>query len=86
MKTTISTTIPIEIYEEAKKRHFKWNDLLITGFQARIDSPKWQERQRDTEEKVIKLAQKVTELTQKNWELLEKIQKIGEKNDKTTNT
>lgn len=33
--TTISTTIPVDIYHEVKKKGYKWNDLIITGLKSK---------------------------------------------------
>lgn len=78
MNIRISTTIPEEVQKEAKKNKFKWNDLLITGFYARINNPNWQDRVRDSEEKIAKLTQKVADLSKNNWELQEKLRNLEE--------
>lgn len=71
-----SISIPKNIHDDIKNRHWKLKDLLISGYYARKDEPIWKERVRVLEEKLAKVTEKLHEFTKKSWELEEKLQNL----------
>jgi hypothetical protein len=80
LRVTISSSIPIELWQEAQSNHWKWQDLIIRGIQHRKEMPKVLERMRELEENNEKISKKLFFYVEKYRELEQNIQKAGENN------
>jgi hypothetical protein len=65
----ITTTIPIEVWQEAKNRRFSWQELIISGLEARKGNPILMERLQEYQEDSKKAQAKLRELALKFYEL-----------------
>lgn len=74
---TITTTVPIEIYNKIKEEHLKMSALILKGYQAEHSFPAVLSRQNELEEKVNKYRIRLEETLKELYELKEK---KGEKN------
>lgn len=68
-RVALSTAIPYEQWNEAIANNWKWNDLILTGIQAKKGMEKILNRISSLEEDSIKATQKIRDLAMKNNEL-----------------
>jgi len=73
---TISTTVPIAIYNEIKAKGLKFSDLLRAGFANRTNFERVTFRMRDMEDKLEKLSVKLSEVNMKNWKMESELKKL----------
>lgn len=74
--TTITTTIPMDVYEEVKKEHWRWNELIFMGIQAKRSFPNVLDRQNSAESDIARLSEKVQKLARDKFELMERLEKL----------
>lgn len=72
---TISTTVPEELYKDAKNRHWKHNDLWMLGYQIKSKNPVL-DRVKELEEREKRRAQDYLILRKRYIALEEELKKI----------
>ncbi len=82
MNVTISTTVPMAVFEEVRnKEHWHWNELIYMGIQAKKSFPNVLDRQNDSETEIKRLSEKLQKLALERFQLMERIEKLeGDKN------
>ena len=80
-RVTISSSIPLEIWEEARANNWKWQDIIICGMINKRGMPELLERVRELEANNQSLTTKLSNYAQKYWELDQKIKDNGVKSN-----
>ena len=69
---TVSTTIPLTVYQGIKENGFKMNFLIQRGYLLATGEPQLADRVRELEAANDKLIRKLNELAQQNFEYEQK--------------
>lgn len=72
----ITTTIPQQLYEEARARHWKHNDLWLLGFQIKKNNPVL-DRVREIERENEELSRKLERLAKRLYSIQEATKESG---------
>ena len=71
-KTTVSTTVPIEIYNLVKEKKLRWNELILAGLEMKSraeNNVTLLERLKETEDNNLKMAEKLRTLSLRIYDL-----------------
>lgn len=75
-RVTISSSIPLDKWELCNENHWKWQDLILMGIQAKLNMPNLLDRQKELEKTNEEIAEKLRKYALRVYELEEEIKNV----------